>query len=444
MQKIVILLVIVVLCVRFLKGHNTEMVCGRAPAHQAPPETHHERFKRIIGGETTEYGEFPWMIHIYENRERKCGGTLIHEKWVLSAAHCFMPALNGNVDFEDYEYAAKAGDYNVDTIDEYEQTRVAIDFFMFPEYHGGSYSNDIALLEMDRPFDLNGYVLPACLPRYDETVYPFTKCEVTGWGWISDTEMATTLQKLTVPVLPHKYCESINIPLIDESPRLVASMMCAGYIDGKRDSCKGDSGGPLLCHRYGSGTDGEIVVAGIVSWGRGCAKAGYTGVYTEVSPFGEWINQTLALPPKYNSDPCKYSGIRLNETSGWINSPGFLDGESYESNLECTWEVDITSLRPQPVQLNITFEAVDLEGVGNNGGWVLSGSSTIGDCRNDFLNIFVGSNFQEQIGNYCGSELPPSIVLSNAEVVKGRLRFVFDTDYLTNLKGFNLFYAFTY
>lgn len=60
--------------------------------------------------------------------------------------------------------------------------------------------------------------------------------------------------------------------------------------------------------------------------------------------------------------------------------------------------VQITSLRPQPVQLNITFEAVDLEGVGNNGGWVLSGSSTIGDCRNDFLNIFVGSNFQEQIG----------------------------------------------
>lgn len=54
--------------------------------------------------------------------------------------------MNGNVDFEDYEYAAKAGDYNVDTIDEYEQTRVAIDFFMFPEYHGGSYSNDIALL----------------------------------------------------------------------------------------------------------------------------------------------------------------------------------------------------------------------------------------------------------------------------------------------------------
>lgn len=61
---------------------------------------------------------------------------------------------------------------------------------------------------------------------------------ILGWGWISDTEMATTLQKLTVPVLPHKYCESINIPLIDESPRLVASMMCAGYIDGKRDSCK--------------------------------------------------------------------------------------------------------------------------------------------------------------------------------------------------------------
>ena len=56
---------------------------------------------------------------------------------------------------------------------------------------------------------------------------------------------------------------------------------------------QGDSGGPLLCHRYGTGTDGEVVVAGIVAWGRGCAEAGYTGVYTEVSPFGEWINQTL-------------------------------------------------------------------------------------------------------------------------------------------------------
>ena len=143
-------------------------------------------------------------------------------------------------------------------------------------YNGFTISNDIALLKLESPLKLNKYVQGVTLPKPHQSTTG--DCVVTGWGaLVEGGGVPTVLQKLTLPVITDDECRAVY-----GHSQVLDSNLCAGIKEGGKDSCQGDSGGPLYCNGY---------QAGIVSWGYGCARPGYPGVYTEISYYVDWINE---------------------------------------------------------------------------------------------------------------------------------------------------------
>lgn len=131
-------------------------------------------------------------------------------------------------------------------------------------------------------------IRPVCIPQRDPS--PGTWCEVSGWGAVDPLNMeilSRTIQAAAVPIIPLDTCRTDNIyggfhqPILD-------SMLCAGHLEGNIDACRGDSGGPLVC-----ANNGKWELAGIVSWGDGCAQKNRPGMYTSVASFTEWIEENI-------------------------------------------------------------------------------------------------------------------------------------------------------
>jgi trypsin len=215
-----------------------------------------------VGGVEADKHEFPSILNLGYH---SCGAALIHPKWALTAAHCIP--INQLV----------GGDHIINENEGTEQRIPVTRSIPHPRYQNpGSFSNDAALLELSRPFQLNEYVQLAKLaPRNFEA---FGDAVVAGWGTTETGRLPDELHKVTVPLVDNAACEGSYGGQID------GSMICAG-IAGK-DSCQGDSGGPMFCNS----TEG-MVHCGIVSWGRGCGLAGYPGVYARTSEFHDFINQ---------------------------------------------------------------------------------------------------------------------------------------------------------
>jgi secreted trypsin-like serine protease len=117
-----------------------------------------------------------------------------------------------------------------------------------------------------------------------------TDCIVSGWGTTSSGgSLADTLQKVTVPVVTDEVCRGAY-----GQSDIADSMICAGLDAGGKDSCQGDSGGPFMCGNQ---------LSGIVSWGYGCAVAGYPGVYTQTSYFVDWIMEHADITPPTTLPP---------------------------------------------------------------------------------------------------------------------------------------------
>ncbi|XP_053555218.1 coagulation factor IX isoform X2 [Bombina bombina] len=237
---------------------------------------------RIVGGTDSLKGEFPWQVHLVnKNGAGFCGGSIVNEKWVVTAAHCF-PVI-GNI-------TVVAGEHNTEIFDGTEQYQKVITI-VFPSSYNASknkYNNDIALLELEKPFTLNNYVTPICIGDRDFTEKLLrTKAfsMVTGWGDVRyQGRPAITLQKLMVPFIDRATCK--------RSSRfsVYVNMFCAGYADQSKDTCQGDSGGP-----HASAYNNIWFLTGITSWGEKCAEKDKYGVYTRISRFTDWIHNTTKL-----------------------------------------------------------------------------------------------------------------------------------------------------
>lgn len=172
----------------------------------------------------------------------------------------------------------------------YEQTVKVDKFIRHPDFTKlGPYSHDIAVLILADPgFVFDNIVRPVCIPKNDPS--PGTWCEISGWGAQSATDIETVaniLQVAAVPVISLDVCRGDNV-YGGFHQTILDSMLCAGYLEGKIDACKGDSGGPLACS-----INGKWELAGIVSWGDGCAQRNKPGMYTSVASFTEWIQETI-------------------------------------------------------------------------------------------------------------------------------------------------------
>merc|ERR1711981_473445 len=235
---------------------------------------------RIVGGSTSEVNEYPWMVLL----SMGCGGSVIGDRWVLTAAHCFY--WNGVQDITDpASVTITLGEHDRSITSETLLTKtVTPDKIIIHESYDpfSKNINDLALLRLPSDIDLNVYT-PVCLPAQGED-YTDQKVWVYGWGSLSEGgSTSAILQELEITVVD----DSVAQPKFLLSDAQLDAMVFAGGEEGK-DACQGDSGGPLSYDN-----NGQHELEGATSWGLGCAREGYPGVYTEISAFRNWIDDKI-------------------------------------------------------------------------------------------------------------------------------------------------------
>ncbi|XP_020773700.2 LOW QUALITY PROTEIN: transmembrane protease serine 13a [Boleophthalmus pectinirostris] len=232
---------------------------------------------RIIGGQVSESGEWPWQVTLHYKGSHVCGGVLISEIFVLTAAHCF-PSTD---EFSQIatNWAVYAGVVTLDKLPQPHQVAVII---LSENYDSNTNDQDIALLKLATPVEFSDTVHPACLPTYDQQWAHGTDCITSGFGTTDagSSSVSNKLRDVSVKIIDTEVC---NTPS-SYGGSVTKNMLCAGHLGGGKDSCQGDSGGPLVCKNNGLWT-----LAGITSWGSGCGEANRPGVYTKVTSALPWI-----------------------------------------------------------------------------------------------------------------------------------------------------------
>ena len=240
--------------------------------------------RRIVGGKETEANEWPWMVALLSVGEDNpadsqfCGGALIHPWWVITASHCLT-----SESADSFEVAIGIRDLRNDPENSYQ--RIGIDeIYLHPAYETAldpSIDGDIALLRLAEPvFDIP--VLP--LVHQYELIQPGVNGTVIGWGKTTDGGHASdVLLEVELPIVSQEEANATEAYDTD----LSADMLPAGFIEGGKDSCEGDSGGPFVVPME----NGEWGLAGIVSFGSplGCAASNAHGIYASVPYFYDEI-----------------------------------------------------------------------------------------------------------------------------------------------------------
>ncbi|XP_051978127.1 transmembrane protease serine 9 [Xyrauchen texanus] len=234
--------------------------------------------ERIIGGITARRGEWPWVGSLQFQRVHRCGATLIHSKWLLTAAHCFRGELN-----------AAGWTISLGSVIWSGVGALAIPVQRIIPHSAFNNSNmdfDVALVELSIPAPKSYTIQTVCLPSPFHAFMKRMECYIMGWGAVREDGMITNLlQKAQVSIIDQLDCQQAY------GAELTDNMMCAGSMQGDRDTCMGDSGGPLVCHE----TPGRWFLAGVTSWGHGCGRIGYPGVYLRVTAIREWISIYLTF-----------------------------------------------------------------------------------------------------------------------------------------------------
>ncbi|XP_077114246.1 trypsin-like [Ranitomeya variabilis] len=222
---------------------------------------------KIVGGYTCAQNSVPWQVSLYSGYHF-CGGSLINNLWVVSAAHCYKSSLQ-----------VRLGEHNIAVSEGTEQFISSSKVIRHGSYSSYTLDNDIMLIKLASAATLNSYVKAISLPSGCPSAG--TSCLISGWGntLSSGTNMPNLLQCVDAPVLTAAQCSSAY------PGEITSNMICVGYLEGGKDSCQGDSGGPVVCNG---------ALQGIVSWGYGCAQKNYPGVYTKVCNYNSWISSTVA------------------------------------------------------------------------------------------------------------------------------------------------------
>ncbi|XP_075898734.1 ovochymase-2 [Nelusetta ayraudi] len=368
---------------------------------------------RVIGGAEATYGSHPWLVSLQNRGSHFCGGAILTDRWIMTAAHCFASLskeLLANV-------RVVAGDFDQRVHDEEEQIFPIKSVSVHEKYHYASpLSYDIALVELDQRVKFGRSVRPVCLPLFDETVPPESSCIMGGWGRVKEKgRPSPVLREVQLDLVDPAKCrhvlQTVKGSVLNQKPgrSQTTTVLCAGPERGGKDACQGDSGGPLVCPT-GSGR-GHWVALGVTSWGKGCgrswgnngsrhpSKRGSPGVFTDVRLLLPWIKQRLREAeeqPLRTTLPrlCSLRDGPVTDSEGVIRNPAHCS-DRYGNNQLCVWSLSA----PAGHSLLLEFDHLDLENDSN--------------CQYDRLTVLVGTN--RPVGIFCGSVPPGPVLLNNSQ-----------------------------
>ncbi|XP_077063982.1 chymotrypsin-like protease CTRL-1 isoform X2 [Siphateles boraxobius] len=229
---------------------------------------------KIVNGQNAISGSWPWQVSLQTpNGFHFCGGSLINQNWVLTAAHCGVVVGYHRVILGEHDRGS-----NVEPI----QVKLVSKVIKHPLYSSSTINNDIALLKLASPVVYTPRISPVCLAPSTINILPGTRCFTTGWGATETTLSPLILQQTGLPIMSPAVCRQIW-----GQSKITDAMICAGASGSS--SCMGDSGGPLVCERSGVWT-----LVGSVSWGLSTCDTRFPGVYARISQQRSWIDRTIA------------------------------------------------------------------------------------------------------------------------------------------------------